>query len=453
MAMAFRRSMPRVFVCVLLVLTLQLLTACASQRVASNPWPQATAAGAYAQWTGETLCRNEANLPAITAAAEAIAPLLIADKNLAVRGNGLNSELGARAGGFFFYKGVTGKPGDVAVLAISSQPASEPDLNKHLTQSIAEIIQFKQAGSTVIVIASIAQLEKHGLLDTVRQYSDHLLDNFAPADDGLFIDASGKAVVPTLPVANAITGWVLKAELFAALTRLGRTPAMYQSVAIPGARERNTSLGKIRFHDDLHVDPIAPGVLGKAYLTGLHTLHQDVAKANNRAIVHAADRLFHVIASGGKVYVYASAHYPPYHFGNVLAADPGVTTLLNRGARRFLATPGEQDAILALGYAMRPGDSYWGDPEVFTKAGRGVVWVITTYDTPADAIPARDILVDQRWPAGDAVVDVPGYPVRVFPPSGVITEMLGWAIIAQTHQQIQGQPLKLSSAESSKAHP
>src|SRR5436190_2030257 len=83
---------------------------------------------------------------------------------------------------------------------------------------------------SVIGIASIEQLKTVGLLERAQKACSVLLDNHAPADDGLFKDKSGKAFIPTFTTANPVVAWAWCAELFAACTRRGKTPAMYKSV-------------------------------------------------------------------------------------------------------------------------------------------------------------------------------------------------------------------------------
>ncbi|HOI56323.1 MAG TPA: hypothetical protein PLP01_13830, partial [Phycisphaerae bacterium] len=44
------------------------------------------------------------------------------------------------------------------------------------------------------------------------------------------------------------------------------------------------------------------------------------------------------------------------------------------------------------------------------------------------AVPAGEVLVRQHWALGDAAVTVPGYDVRVLPPSGVVAAAVLWMV-------------------------
>lgn len=395
-------------------------------------------ARAYFDWAQSAIAQNRDNLPAITQAANAIAPLLIDGKDLGVRDASLAAELGSRAGGFVFYRSQPGKEGDVIIYGIASQPAAESSIQSHLEKSIADMHALKKQGSVVVAIASIAQLRAHDLLEDAQKSCDHLLDNFAPAADGLSRTRDDKPIVPTIPVANAITAWALQAELYAAFTRAGKTPSMFQSVAIPTGKARNNHLLTHRFQDDVQLQPFPEGRLGQAYLQGVSKLLNDVGTISWPAMIRTTDHLFEVLADGGTAYIYVTAHYPPHHFGDKLALDPGVLTLLNpRGKGAVRPVAGQADAILALGYCMPPYSSFFGKRETFDNAGRGTAWVITRYDTMDSDLGPKDVLVDQHWAKGDAIVQIPGYDVNVFPASGIITETIAWAVIAQVSQEWQ----------------
>lgn len=419
----------------LLVLTLST----ASLAYAGDEAPRARA---YMDWTLNNISQTKADLAPITAAANAAAPLIVDGKELGIQERSIATELGGRAGGFYMIKGRRAKAGDIVLYPINSCPALKPksseaqDEKEFVQQSIDEMKSLKSGGSLVIAIASFEQLKKLELFDEAKKATDHLIDNHAPANDGLFTDAKGKHIIPTFPVANAVTAWAFSAELYAAITRHGKTPAMYQSVAIEGARERNNALKGKRF-EDVNVAPVPEGILAETYLDGVAKLLNEVGTVSWKNLVRASDRVYGTMADGGKAYVNLFAHYPPYHFDGSLAADPGLLIPINKRGVKLEVPPGDADCIVALGYCMPPYDKVYGQREVYEKAGKGTIWIVTTYDTMDSDRKPNDIIVDQQWPAGDAVVDVKGYDVRIFPPSGIITEVIGWSIVAQAQHEYE----------------
>ena len=401
---------------------------------------EAPRARAYFDWAQQNIKDAKADLPAITAAANAVAPLIVQGKDLGIQERSIATELGGRAGGFYMIKGRRAKLGDIVLYPIASRPAAETDEKAFVQNIIDDMQKFKTAGSLVIAIASVKQLEKLELLETAKKATDHLLDNHAPAVDGMFKDASGKDIIPTYPVANAVIGWAFSAELYAAITREGKTPAMYQSVAIEGARERNNALKGKRF-EDVKIDPVPEAELAHAYLDGISKLLYEIGTASWANLVRASDLVYGTKADGGTAFVNLFAHYPPYHFDGKLAADPGLLKPLNNRGVKLEVPPGAADCIVALGYCMPPYAPVYGSRALFEGAGKGVIWIITSYDTLDNDLQKNDIMVDQHWPAGDAVVEVKGYDVRIFPPSGILTEVIGWAIVAQAQHEFEAHEL------------
>ena len=407
------------------------------------PVELAPTADAYRLWLLATMDQIETNLPAVTAAAQIAADLFIAGRDLGVRGGaGLNEELGARAGGLCVYRATKGKPGDVVLyafgVATDRDPLVEALLDKELTDAEALVAE----GSTVIGLASFKQLAALGRLERAQNTCKILLDNFAPAGDGLFPDAEGRPTIPTFTTADALIGWVWTAEFFAACTRAGHTPAMYQSVVNDPERTRYAKYLKVRFHDDLQVAPIPAGQLGVAYLTDLRGLLAAVRQTQWPALAEAARRAAKTLRDGGQVYVFARGHYPPRHHGGQLPTDrSGFQRLMlpKPGATTQLPAPGAADYGLAVGYSLPPGDAFWsGADALLRQAGNGVGWIISGHRMQADSLRENEQLIDQCWPDGDASLKIPGYDVNICPPSGVMSEALMWMLTAEAWAQTTG---------------
>jgi len=333
----------------------------AGMALAAGPDP-APRARIYLDWVLRTFDRTEKQIPAITRAAEVAAAGFIEGRDVGVRGGaGLNEELGARSGGLCVYRARKGGPGDVILYAFGVATQREPDVRVLLARELADAEALSEAGSPVIGLASYDQLEKYGLLDRARGACRVLMNNYCPAVDGLFQDLSGRPVIPTFTTANAIVSWVWMAEFFAACTREGKTPAMYQSVLADPDRKRYSKYLRVRFHDDMHVDPVPAGQFGKAYLESLRGLFRQVRTGQWDNLVQAAERAARTILDGGTIYSFARGHYPPYHHAGQLTVDPGLVEGLNmrkinswRADDPEMPVPGTNDTPLASGNCSPP---------------------------------------------------------------------------------------------------
>ncbi|MCC7193851.1 MAG: hypothetical protein IT444_13850 [Phycisphaeraceae bacterium] len=408
---------------------------------------EAPAARAYHDFVIATIDKVDHNaMASITHAAELAAKPFIDGKSLGVRGGAsLNEELGARSGGFVCYRAEAGKPGDVILYAFGVTTAAEPDAKKLLETELADAEKLTSQNSTVIGIASFAQLKSLGLLNRAQKACAVLLDNYAPAEDGLFKSKNGRDVVPTFTTANAIVAWTWMSELFAACTRAGKTPAMYQSIVTDVKLERYKKYEGKRFHDDITVAPQEAGKLGHAYLKSLKAIEQEIGTAAWKAVVAACDRASGTLKDGGKVYLFAQGHYPPAHLPGVLAHDPNIFTAITATGTKLSAEPGLADLVIGIGYAFTPmekmnGVLLWGNPDTLRMAGQGVIWVVNDYRFTQSDLDRNEMIVPQCWREGDAEVTVPGYDVRIIPASGVVAESMMWMMTAQVWSDLNDSP-------------
>ncbi|MEN6301860.1 MAG: hypothetical protein ABFD96_04005, partial [Armatimonadia bacterium] len=178
-----------------------------------------------------------AALPAYTAASEQAAAALASGKTLWLWGDrgfvleGLN-----RAGGMMAAKDLRKpelvQPGDVVLRGHFGVPTAE---------QLAVLEQIKARQPLLIT------LSPEGL------------------QAGKIAALTTKAVMPEMaaPLVSA-RFWTLTAEIVSALTRLGKMPPMYQSVMVPGGRERNA--GHLKLQWDHPVAPVRRGLLGREYL-------------------------------------------------------------------------------------------------------------------------------------------------------------------------------------------
>lgn len=404
---------------------------------------QAPTADAYRQWLLATMDLVETNLPSITQAAQLAADQFIAGRDLGVRGGAyLSEELGARAGGLCAYRAKKGVPGDLIFYAFGVATQKDPIVGDLLNKELADAEALAAAGSTVIGLASYKQLAAAGQLERARNACKILLDNFAPAGDGLFPDAEGRPNIPTFTTANVIVAWVWTAEFFSACTRAGYTPAMYQSILNDPERTRYAKYLNVRFHDDLKVAPIPAGQLGVTYLAELRDLFTAVRETQWQALADTARRAAQTLRDGGKVYVFSIGHYSPTHTGGQLLTDSAgfERLILPRATSKVeYPIPGAADFGLAIGYSVPPGDAWWnGADTLLRKAGGGVSWIISGHRMQPDSLRANEQIIDMCWPDGDAAIKIPGYDVNICPPSGVMGEALMWMVTAEVWAQSTG---------------
>ncbi len=244
--------------------------------------------------------------------------------------------------------------------------------------------------------------------------------------------AFGGRAYPLVSLQNLLLLWVLTGEIVAALTRTGRMPAMYQSVLVPGARDRNARFAGSPFHETHQVPAIPPGRLGADYLDRMGAILRALIEEEAEAIKRAGSVCAEVLEAGGRIHAGLISHFPMYQLG--APGDPLYMRPLAplQGESPQVAELEEKlrpgDLFFFLGYYRRPVDAY----AAARRAGARIVEVITgdgTDDPPAPAL-APDHVIRPKWPFGDAVTPVPGYDVEILPGSGIVQAAIYWAVVA-----------------------
>ncbi len=415
-----RTLAPRSIACLGLLLT-PLATDCQARSDATG----------YFDWYQSNLSAIKRTIPSIVPAADAAADRYIAGKNFGVRGGaGLNAEFGGRSGGLMTYHATRGEPGDVIIYALGVVSSGKEDPVTVLKRELDDAEQLTEEGSLVIAIASVKQLSKYNQLERARRVCQFVLDNCASANDALTSDADGRRILPQYVLANPAVLWAWQGEFFAACTRRGKTPTMWQSIAVDRDLKRRDLYEGKRFHDTMQVKPVKAGMLGHTYIEQLRGVLGKIRTDSWPAIMQTATRSVEVIRHGGKVQVYAQGHYPPVHHRGGFAGDPGHMTPLS--------SAGESDFAIALGYCAPPGHPRWSRQDALRKAGRGVAWITSGYmNRNEEFVRDNEIFVDQQWAEGDALVPVDGYDVLLCPPSGITAELIMWMIKAQVYHDLQ----------------
>ena len=365
-------------------------------------------------------------LPAVSDAAGRVAARLAAGGRLCLAGvrPDFASEGFIRSGGLMLAEEWTPEtalsPEDTVILGWSgAAPARELELLRQLRSSGALIAGLGPAG-----------------WPGADPRPGHLfLDSSMPLPEAATAPFGGRAY-PLTSLQNLLLLWVLTGEIVAALTRTGRMPAMYQSVLVPGARDRNARFAGSPFHETHQVPAIPPGRLGGDYLDRIGAILRALIEEEAEAIEQAGSVCAEVLEAGGRIHAGLISHFPMYQLG--APGDPLYMRPLARlqGESPQVAELEEKlrpgDLFFFLGYYRRPAEAY----RAARRAGARVVEVITGDGT--DDPPQPDYVIRPKWPFGDAVTPVPGYDVEILPGSGIVQAAIYWAVVASIWRALAG---------------
>ncbi len=411
----------------------------------------APGAESYYQWITSCMDGIQADIPAMRTSAEAAAAHYVHS----------NGQRVVTKGDFSMATEVTYRSGGL-LSAFAYQPTNQPDIYK------AEIALYAARPQMLeIDLASINELCREGLVVVVfgsdpvlsglrraKVATPHLIDTHAVARDGLFPTTDGRWIVPTTPVANAIAVWAWTGEFVSACTRLGKMPPMYQGYSVKGGQKRDDAYRKLKFHEEVPA-PVPAGQCGNDYLTTLRSSLATIRQKEWANIKAAADQLVTTKQEGHVAYTFLHGH-------GLLkeelcrAEDARVFTRINNSwfdlRKDINMQPG--DAVLCIGFDSVFSGKRWNNFAEDARAkGVTLIWSITDYcgsgsgsdpatlkdkidpawtEANADTIPPGEIFIDQHWALGDAVVEIPGYDVRILPTSGAIAQSIFWMLEAET---------------------
>ena len=389
--------------------------------------PAAPSAEAYYQWLNSALVGVWQDVPAITSSAEQAARLFVEqDWDLGAWGDTpFVFEFINRAGGvmpiIFPVKPGEGARPMIALYAPRENQLAEDWVAVRALQAHGAVIAFTRP-------EIVAQAAAAGITFAA------VIDNHAAPHGGLFPAADGKSwIVPTDPVSNMMAMWTWIGEFVGACTRLGKMPTMWESVMVPGAIARDTKFRKHRYQTWTPT-PVAPGEIGKRYLRDLRAALIQLHYLEGGHIRQAAEMALAAKAQGHALY-YAGAGHSFSGLQNC-PHDPGLLAPSWEGTwwdmRKMPAyKPG--DFVLGIGYdAPFEGKDYQNWAPRARAAGARLAWSFTDYNREAVAgLPPDEIFINQRWELGDALVQFPGYDIKVLPPSGVLAQSVLWMVEAE----------------------
>jgi len=364
--------------------------------------------------------KTEDNLPLITEIAELVAERTLSGGTLYIKDHegGFASEGLGRAGGLMLLRGGPEDASQPNTLLLGSS-GSYRDYD-------VEQVKAAHAGGDLVVAFVSHQQQPPADSPPLKEIADYSIDNFLPDDDCIVsIKGSDTNICPAAMVANALTLWTFTSEFVSACLRNGKTPTMYQSIVCPGSRERNAEVGKEIFHSDLTIKPIERGKLGNQYLDEMTKAISQIKATQMDSIKEAASLAAESVVSGKKAYAYLMGHMPPRVPGG--HGDPGIFVTKDFSDEQL--QPGDFIAIIEYVYVPRERLD-----NIKSKGARSV-WAGAPVGDDLD-YPSLDLFIDPFWRLGDAVVEIPGYDVKVMPPSGVIQSMIYWLLSAEAYKVV-----------------
>lgn len=392
----------------------------------------------YLSWLDSCIASTAADVPDLIPSAEAAAARYVCDgEQLGITGDeGLVSEAYGRSGGFMRLSRLIRRvPSDwhgiVLCFPREWRLARDFEQIRRLLKTGRHVVVFVRRG--IRARAEAASVRPHAWVNC-----------HARAEGGLFQDAGGHWLVPTSPAASIVALWSWLGEFVAACTRLGRMPVMYESFDVPGARQRPERLRGLKFHAEPPV-PMAAGHAANAYLKELTDVVGRFRSAERQNVRQAAAIAAKCVLVGRRLYVFPHNHTLLH--GRIGGPhDPGHFKQLNRDWFRVrpMLRVDRGDLVLCIGYSrIYAGSDFSGFADAMRARGVLLIWSLATYNRDplvgTAGILGDEMLIDQHWRCGDAVVECPGYDIRILPTSGVMAETVMWSVVSDMLVELRGQ--------------
>tara|TARA_B100000674_G_scaffold77763_1_gene54094 strand:- start:834 stop:3275 length:2442 start_codon:yes stop_codon:yes gene_type:complete len=223
-------------------------------------------------------------------------------------------------------------------------------------------------------------------------------------------------------VVGAISGWVWMAETIAAHTRKERMPPMWKSWAVEDGRDWSDHFfRKVKYHKDFSVAPIPKGILAKAFLHRIRSQLLALENTQLPALRRFADSIAKETKAGRRTVVASSGHMVMHYVGkysdSAWADNIEVHENVDSQLNSFKTKAPQGGLVLRLGY-------FGLSPKVddLFQAKKSRVLLMTAENPRADFAAHLDYpnRVDLGLAFGDACVPIEGYPIPLFPPSGIV---------------------------------
>jgi hypothetical protein len=335
-----------------------------------------------------------ADIPAMRGPAEEAAEKLASGGKLWAAGQpSMVSEISGRAGGFMMIRDLgAGVPAREDVVLYTVEPGTPiPDA-------------IKNSGAMTIFFGVDAPMEGFAC------FPNH---------------AAESHISPTL--ANAIPAWLFTGELIAALTRIGKTPVIYESI---GAYWGNTRIqqyknGEIGFHDDKQAASTGAGVIGNQFIDIMSAKLERIEKEQRGNIDKAAQWVREAKEKGNALFMYSMGHIFPDEVGKTKIGGVFKSAVWNAGFRH----PHPEDEYHAGDLAILVG--YQHPADVLLRKARPIDARVVYISLRSDRDFVNDpgvIWIDPMWDWPDACVPLEGYDVPLLAASGILNGAIAWDI-------------------------
>ena len=362
-------------------------------------------------------------------AAEAAAERFIAGGSLLAAGNGgFADEMFYRAGGFpFTYVWREELPDDNDVVVIGLYRPDADGFEWSLSGAKAREDTFGRA--------MIVHFAGHGwplVKSLVRRQGGkapdarlHMFDTGAPAGKGIEAECVGQ-------LATTALAWAFHGEVIAAATRKGKMLATFASDWEPDGLEWDQSVLDHHVHPTCKVPPIAAGEIGTRYLKACRQQVADFLATQIPQVRLAAGRLAHCLKRGGRVWLVSQGHIHA-RGSTVPPALPRVINAGREGQWRWESGDADKgDVVVWMGYLRYPADQ----AEDVLRIGADLVSI----SVDAGVNDERRVHIFGCWKDYDTVVELPKYPIRVLPSSGVVQTAQWYAILGEALAAYRGEP-------------
>ncbi|MHB0936323.1 MAG: NHL repeat-containing protein [Armatimonadota bacterium] len=359
----------------------------------------------------------EKDMPHITAVAEVCAKRHLAGGGFDFPWNyqGLQQELSGRSGGMvslgrMWKKDRTAeeKANDMAIIGWDRAPgANEAARLQGLKKQGVFIIGF--GPKDLPALAECAQL------------CDAFFDTGLPDDRAVTLRYGSKAG-RTNHLVNTLYGWAFIGEVVGALTRQGKMPPVWKSYAYTdGVEWGNKYHQKVQFHDDLTVPPQPAGKLGKDWLAQMRDHMRRFKGTQLPGVYRAADLIQAELDAGRTPYVLSSGHMPWVYVGKYEDARwmkvMDFHATVEHQVKEVREKLPEDTLAVRIGYF---GENQTGRDLYHEKKAR-LIMITSDSIYPEMKLPDdMAVKIDMGMAFGDACVTLDGYPIKLFPPSGVM---------------------------------
>jgi len=362
----------------------------------------------------------DAQLPALAAAAS------VAGERACVGGKvwalsdeaGFVSELQHRASGLMMVRGL---PGGGALPL--DQAISEGDAVLAATQNHDPVGQgacleaLAKRGVHVTLIGSADS--------SLRSSATAFVDNGLPPGTGPVLTFRGRSVCPAASAINVAAGWLWALELANACHRLGKAPVFLVSGVLRAGFDRNQQHEGKSFHGpgEYQVSAAPAGEKGRELLAELLRCFSSIRATEIGKLAELGAIAATTIAAGNTVWCASIGHNLAAQ--RDLDGDPGLFHLVFPEQRE---TPELSDGDLYIynGYYFFPKEEL----SAVRAAGIRSAWVMGGKEIETIYPHPGEIHINAYWRYGDAAIHLPGYDVRVIPPSGVVTTAMLWLLNA-----------------------